>query len=317
MIAIFYKAFNKVVHEIDVDRLAEIDYEDLLWIDLATPTDDEREAVEIYFNINLQTRQQTEEIESSSRYFETEALIIANSNFLISKENVYVSEPVSFTLKDGILISLRIIDLKAFGDTIRKVFANHKAYPTGYHILIALLETRIDLDADMVESLAKEIAVLSKRLRIAEELDEELILEINKLQENTMLIRENFIDKQRVVSGILKSERFPTDTYPKLNIIIRDIGSLINHTDFSFERLEYLQNTFLGLINIEQNKIIKIFTVVSVVFMPPTLIASIYGMNFKVFFPELQWKMGYPFALVLMILSSLITLFVFKRKKWL
>ena len=316
MIAIFYKAFNKIVHEIDAERLAEIDYEDLLWIDLANPTDDEREAVEIFFNINLQTRQQVEEIESSSRYFETENLIIANSNFLISRDNVYLTEPVSFTLKDGILISLRTVDLRAFSDTIRKVYSNHKAYPTGYHTLIALLETRIDLDADMVESLAKEIATLTKKLRIAEELDEELILEINKLQENTMLIRENFMDKQRVVSGILKSERFPNDTYPKLNIMTRDIGSLINHTDFSFERLEYLQNTFLGLINIEQNKIIKIFTVVSVVFMPPTLIASVYGMNFTLF-PELNWKFGYPFALVLMLLSSLTTLFIFKKRKWL
>jgi len=316
MIAIFYKAFNKIVHEIDAERLAEIDYEDLLWIDLANPTDDEREAVEIFFNINLQTRQQVEEIESSSRYFETENLIIANSNFLINRDNVYVSEPVSFTLKDGILISQRTADLRAFSDTIRKVYSNHKAYPTGYHTLIALLETRIDLDADMVESLAKEIATLTKKLRIAEELDEELILEINKLQENTMLIRENFMDKQRVVSGILKSERFPNDTYPKLNIMTRDIGSLINHTDFSFERLEYLQNTFLGLINIEQNKIIKIFTVVSVVFMPPTLIASVYGMNFTLF-PEIKWTYGYPFALALMLLSSLTTLFIFKKRKWL
>ena len=131
-----------------------------------------------------------------------------------------------------------------------------------------------------------------------------------------MLIRENIIDKQRVISVILKSERFPTDTYPKLSIMIKDVGSLINHTDFSFERLEYLQNTFLGLINIEQNKIIKIFTVASVVFMPPTLIASIYGMNYK-FMPELQWEFGYMFALGLMLFSSMLTLFIFKKKNWL
>jgi magnesium transporter len=168
----------------------------------------------------------------------------------------------------------------------------------------------------MVEYQAKEIAILSKTLKITDDLDEKLILEINKLQENMMIIRENFIDKQRVISGILKSERFPNDTYPKLTLIIKDIGSLINHTDFGFERLEYLQNTFLGLINIEQNKIIKIFTVVSVVFMPPTLIASIYGMNFKIL-PELKWPGGYPFALGLMVLSSLLTLFFFKKRKWL
>lgn len=208
------------------------------------------------------------------------------------------------------------MELKAFADTIRKFYINFKAYPTGYHVLIALFETRIDLDADLVENVAKEIAVLGRRISIADELDEELILNISKLQDTTMLIRENVIDKQRVISGILKSERFPNDTSPKLSIMTKDVGSLINHTDFSFERLEYLQDTFLGLINIEQNKIIKIFTVASVVFMPPTLIASIYGMNFK-FLPELQWRYGYLFSLGLMLLSSSLTLIIFKKKKWL
>ncbi len=316
MIAIFYKAYNKIVHEIDVKRLNEIDYEDLLWVDLAFPSPDEKETVEDFFEINLQTRQQAEEIESSSRYFETENHITANSNFLIQTEEHFITEPVSFILKDGILISLRNMELRAFADTIKKFYINYKAYPTGYHVLIALFETRIDLDADMVENVAKKVAVLSRRLSVTDDLDEELILTINKFQENTMLIRENIIDKQRVISGVLKSERFPTDTYPKLSIMIKDVGSLINHTDFSFERLEYLQNTFLGLINIEQNKIIKIFTVASVVFMPPTLIASIYGMNYK-FMPELQWEFGYLFALGLMLTSSMLTLFIFKKKNWL
>jgi magnesium transporter len=316
MVAIFYKAFNKIVHEIDVNRLKDIDYEDLLWIDLAFPSPEEKQAVEEFFDIFLQTRQQAEEIESSSRYFETESLITANSNFLIQIGEDYIQEPVSFTLKDGILISVRNMELKAFADTIRKFYINFKAYPTGYHVLIALFETRIDLDADLVENVAKEIAVLGRRISIADELDEELILNISKLQDTTMLIRENVIDKQRVISGILKSERFPNDTSPKLSIMTKDVGSLINHTDFSFERLEYLQDTFLGLINIEQNKIIKIFTVASVVFMPPTLIASIYGMNFK-FLPELQWRYGYLFSLGLMFLSSSLTLIIFKKKKWL
>jgi len=212
MIAIFYKAFNKIVHEIDVNRLGEIDYEDLLWVDLAFPTPDEKKSVEDFFEVNLQTRQQAEEIESSSRYFETENLITANSNFLIQTVGNFITEPVSFILKDGILVSLRNMELRAFADTIKKFYINYKAYPTGYHILIALFETRIDLDADMVESVAKEIAVLSRRLSVTDDLDDELILTISKFQENTMLIRENIIDKQRVISGILKSERLPKDT---------------------------------------------------------------------------------------------------------
>jgi magnesium transporter len=101
-----------------------------------------------------------------------------------------------------------------------------------------------------------------------------------------------------------------------MQIIIEDINSLIEHTNFLFTRLDYLQESFMGMINIDQNKIIKIFTIVSVVFMPPTLIASIYGMNFK-FMPELSWKIGYPIAILLIILSSLTTLFIFKKRKWL
>ncbi|HUX53921.1 MAG TPA: magnesium/cobalt transporter CorA [Williamwhitmania sp.] len=316
MIAIYYKALKKIIHEADVKVFDEIDPEEILWIDLINPSLKEKKALESFLGTNLTSRQKAEEIESSSRYSETENLVIANSNFLIQEEDTFTYEPVSFILKDGILVSMRNAELKVFDESTRKFQINYKAYPSGFHILVALLETRIDLDADMVESIAREISQVSKRLSLNTDIDEEIILTINQLQENTMLIRENIIDKQRVLSGIMKSERFPSDIYPKLSIMLKDVSSLINHTDFSFERLEYLQNTFLGLINIEQNKIIKIFTVASVVFMPPTLIASVYGMNFKTI-PELQWTAGYPFAIGLMIFSSLLTLYLFRRRKWL
>ncbi|HUW06578.1 MAG TPA: magnesium/cobalt transporter CorA [Williamwhitmania sp.] len=316
MIAIYYKALKKIILEADVKVFDEIDPEEILWIDLINPSLKEKKALESFLGTNLTSRQKAEEIESSSRYSETENLVIANSNFLIQEEDTFTYEPVSFILKDGILVSMRNAELRVFDESTRKFQINYKAYPSGFHILVALLETRIDLDADMVESIAREISQVSKRLSLNTDIDEEIILTINQLQENTMVIRENIIDKQRVLSGIMKSERFPSDIYPKLSIMLKDVSSLINHTDFSFERLEYLQNTFLGLINIEQNKIIKIFTVASVVFMPPTLIASVYGMNFKTI-PELQWTAGYPFAIGLMIFSSLLTLYLFRRRKWL
>jgi magnesium Mg(2+) and cobalt Co(2+) transport protein (corA) len=316
MISIYYKALKKIIPEADVKVFDDLNPEEILWIDLVNPSLKEKKALESFLGTNLASRQKAEEIESSSRYSETENLVIANSNFLIQEEDTFTYEPVSFILKDGILVSMRNADLRVFDEATRKFQINYKAYPSGFHILVALLETRIDVDADMVESIAREISQVSKRLSLNTDIDEEIILTINQLQENTMLIRENIIDKQRVLSGIMKSERFPTDIYPKLSIMLKDVSSLINHTDFSFERLEYLQNTFLGLINIEQNKIIKIFTVASVVFMPPTLIASVYGMNFKTI-PELQWTAGYPFAIGIMIFSSLLTLYLFRRRKWL
>jgi magnesium transporter len=146
--------------------------------------------------------------------------------------------------------------------------------------------------------------------------DEEVLIQIKDLQEKVTIIRQNIMDKQRVISNFLKCDFFPTELQPRLTMIIKDINSLFEYTRFGFDRLDYLQDTFLGLVNIEQNKIIKIFTVVNVVFLPPTLIASMYGMNFD-FMPELSWKMGYPFAIGLMIVFTLAILLIFKLKKWL
>ena len=140
-----------------------------------------------------------------------------------------------------------------------------------------------------------------------------------------MVLRENNFDRQRILSSILRSERFPNDIYPRLQLMIKDVNSLINHADFSFQRLDYIQDSALGLINIEQNEIVKIFSVAAVIFLPATLIASIYGMNFRVM-PELDWvlqlgnvtvPMGYLFAILLMMLASGLTIWYFRYKKWL
>ena len=131
-----------------------------------------------------------------------------------------------------------------------------------------------------------------------------------------MMMREVIFDRQRLLSGILKSERFPNDIYPRLQLMIRDVNSIVSHADFSFERLDFLRETALGLINLELNNTTKIFTMASVFFMPATLIASIYGMNFK-HMPELDWHLGYPAALLLMVLVSFLCYRFFKHKKWL
>jgi magnesium transporter len=262
----------------------------------------------------LQTRAKAEEIESSSRYSETENAIFANSEFLIAGAEDYKEETVSFILASGILITVRNSHLRTFMEIERRLMTNHRSYSTGYHLMVAILENRIDLDADMIELLAKEIAQLNKRINAEERISEEMLYDINQLQENTMTIRENIIDKQRMISSILKSDKFPSDIFPKLNVMIRDVGSLLNHTDFGFERLEYLQNTVMGLINLEQNKIIKVFTVVTVFFMPPTLISSIYGMNVQLPFAEAgHW--GFVCTILFMIMAFAITVLYFKRKK--
>ena len=193
---------------------------------------------------------------------------------------------------------------------------NYRSYSTGYHILISLLEVRIDYDADLVEMVGKQVASVSKEISSGQKIDKEVLYKINALQENTMLLRENIFDRQRVLSSILRSERFPNDIYPRLQLMLKDVNSLISHADFSFQRLDYIQDAALGLINIEQNEIVKIFSVAAVVFMPATLVASMYGMNFK-FMPELDWEYGYLWAIALMLLVSGLTFWYFKFKKWL
>lgn len=318
MIVLYLKSLNKVIRDPEFKLFEELGYDDLLWIDLIDPTPKERKIVESYMEVSLQTRQQVEEIETSSRYSESENAIICNSNFtMLQKDNSFSIEPVSFIICEGVLISVRGTELRTFAEASRKLQINYRSYTTGYHILVSIMEARIDLDADMVEIISKQIAAVSTaNADVDKSVDKDVLLYINRLQENTMTLRETIFDRQRLLSGIQRSERFPNDVYPRVAIMMKDIGSLLNHADFSFERLEFLQDTFMGLINIEQNKIIKMFTILSVIFMPPTLIASAYGMNFDIM-PELRWEYGYIFAISLMLLSVAITLIFFKRKKWL
>ena len=316
MITIYLKQYNKIVRNADVRLFDDLGYDDILWIDLLSPTIKEQKAVENFMEINLQTRQQVEEIESSSKYSETENAIICNSNFFMPTGDSFSIEPVSFIIAEGVLVSVRFNEFRTFTESAKRLQMNYRAFPTGYHLLISILEVRIDFDADLVEALAKNIAALSKEISLSDSVDKQMLTRISHLQENTMLIRENIFDRQRILSGILRSERFPNDIYPKLQLMIKDVNSLINPADFSFERLDYMQDTALGLISIEQSNVTKIFTVASLFFLPPTMIASIYGMNF-VGIQELHWKYGYPFALGLMVLASALTYLFFRWKKWL
>ena len=327
MLTIYLKQYNKIIRNAEPELLDNLGYDDILWIDLLSPSIKEQKAVENFMEESLQTRQQVEEIESTSKYLENENSIISNANFFIPQsDGTFEVEPVSFILSnEGVLVSQRQAESRTFRETEKRLQMNYRSYSTGYHIFISLLEVRIDFDADLVELVAKQVAKLSKDINTEDSIDKEVIHRINSLQESTMVLRENFFDRQRILSNILRSERFPNDIYPRLQLMIKDVNSLINHADFSSQRLDYIQDSALGLINIEQNEIVKIFSVAAVIFMPATLIASIYGMNFK-FMPELEWvlqvgdmtlPLGYIFAIGLMVMASGLTIWFFRYKKWL
>ena len=327
MLTIYLKQYNKIIRNAEPELLDNLGYDDILWIDLLSPSIKEQKAVENFMEESLQTRQQVEEIESTSKYSENENSIISNANFFIPQgDGTFEVEPVSFILSnEGVLVSQRQAESRTFRETEKRLQMNYRSYSTGYHIFISLLEVRIDFDADLVELVAKQVAKLSKDINTEDSIDKEVIHRINSLQESTMVLRENFFDRQRILSNILRSERFPNDIYPRLQLMIKDVNSLINHADFSSQRLDYIQDSALGLINIEQNEIVKIFSVAAVIFLPATLIASIYGMNFK-FMPELEWvlqvgdmtlPLGYIFAIGLMVMASGLTIWFFRYKKWL
>lgn len=317
MLRIYYKKEKRLVKEIDLEILRSIPLKDLVWVDLQNPTVEEKVTIETYFDIKYSSEEESSEIESSSRFNEVEDELIINTNFISFKPNGFDYCPVSIILEKGILFTYRDDDLKTFRDSVKKIRANASTFTNGYQILLNILETAIDQDADIIESLAKEISDLNQHLTLSKNrTDEEILLKISSFQNNNMLLRENIIDKQRLISALMKSILFPEEYMSVLRIMIKDISSLIEHNKFAFERLEYLQDTFMGFVNIEQNRIIKIFTVATVAFMPPTLIASIYGMNFLLM-PELQWEYGYILAVLLMVFSSAFTLIYFKKKNWL
>ena len=311
---IFYKDCDRIKISKTLDILQIIDKKDIVWIDLLDVKEDIEAELEQFLKIDIQEDEEMEEIEMSSRYMQTDDSIVANSNFLQADFEI---EPVNFILKNNILVTVRDSELGSFNETVKKMFVNTRNFPNGFYVLVALFETRVEKDADMIEDTTDLITNLSTKInKASDHVDEEVLIQIKDLQEKVTIIRQNIMDKQRVISNIMKCNFFPQDLQPRLTMIIKDINSLFEYTRFGFDRLDYLQDTFLGLVNIEQNKIIKIFTVINIIFLPPTLIASMYGMNFT-FMPELTWKLGYPFAIGVMIVFTMLVLLIFKIKKWL
>ena len=315
MVEIFYRLNGQMTVSRSEADLSGINLQDVIWIDLLSPTGDEKRAVEAYLGTVIQSRATAEEIESSSRFSETDAALFANTNFVIPGPESYVMETVSFIIKGTTLTTLREVQLRSFTELQRRLMVFPKMYASGYSVFTSILEQRIDSDADMIEILSKEIEQYNHKVGLEEDINEEFLLDINQLQENTMLLRETIVDKQRVISSILKSPKCPKSIQNKLNVMLKDISSLVNHTNFSFERLEYLQNTVLGIINLDQNKIMKVFTLISLLLMPPTLIASFYGMNVALPIIPCDSPWNWVIIITMMIISVLIVFLLLKRKK--
>ena len=318
MVKILYRSGAEILSTQSEAELAAISRENVLWIDMLQPTGEQKRLVEQYLGTEIQSRAEAEEIESSSRFSEEGGAIFANTNFLSPADDEMLMDAVSFILVSGVLTTIREIPLRSLNTLQLKMQALPDEYPDGNTVFVDIMDRRVDLDADIVELISKDVTRYSRRINQNEDINEDFLLDINQLQQNAMNVRANMVDKQRLISNLLKSKIFPKDAElrERLGIILQDIASLVNHISFTFERLEYMQETVIGIINLDQNRIMKVFTFVSILLMPATLVASFYGMNVRL--PLASWEWAWLAIIVIMVLlMAAMIWYFFKRKKML
>jgi len=315
MTTLVYKKNGKAERTNDFNKILELPHSDYLWLDLLDVSEEKKSEFEKLFNVNLQLIKK-KKIRHSFRFVEKEDHLIINTRLLHWDGKKLTGKSILFVLKDGSLITNHGISHLSFKDEFSELESSNLNKLNGKIIFLKIFEKILEYDIDIIEKVTQDIVTLSKQINDKENLDEDLIYTITALQDRLILIRRNIIDKHRVILSISKSDHFTKSNKLKIMTVIeKDIQSILDYISFDFERLEYIQNTLMGLINLRQNIIMKIFTIVSVIFLPPTLIASIYGMNFQNM-PELNFPYAYPIAISVMAVLSLLALYYFKRKKW-
>lgn len=312
--------------KLDHSRLTRLELEDdndklttSVWVDLIEPEEGERERVQSELGQSLATRPELEDIEASARFFEDEdGLHIHSFFFYEDAEDHAGNSTVAFTIREGRLYTLRERELPAF--RLYRMRARNQTLIDGnaFELLLDLFETKIEQLADEIENIYSALEKLSRVIMEGQQ-GEEYDLALSRLAELEDIgwkVRLCLMDTQRALNFLVRKARLPGNQLEQAREILRDIESLLPHNESLFQKVNFLMQAAMGFINIEQNRIIKIFSVVSVVFLPPTLVASSYGMNFE-FMPELKWSFGYPAAIGLMILAGLAPYLYFKRKNWL
>ncbi|MCG2754437.1 MAG: magnesium/cobalt transporter CorA [Desulfobacteraceae bacterium] len=311
-----YKVQNNYLSEItastDSNRL-----EDAVWIDLVNPTTEEIKIVEMFSGISLPDIQETEELEASSHYEVYPTGFQINCLFLHKVEGTFSNINVALLCNAKCLISLCSREISAIRLLQKQWQKTARLKSDPLSSIIALLEIKIDKLADLSEDAYLTIEKISRQIfeRVNTDL-EKTIDDLSRQDDLNGKIRLCLMDGQRDLNFLLRRAHLTADNFNNSNEMLEDIKTLLSHNTFLSERIDFLLNAALGFINIEQNKIIKIFSIAAVVLMPPTVIASIYGMNFH-FMPELSWPWGYPLSLLLMILAGISPYIYFKRKGWL
>jgi magnesium transporter len=298
-----------------------------VWIDLLNPTPEEDVAIEQALGISVPTRAEMREIEASNRlYVENGAFYMTAFIIHAIEQAVPVSSTVTFIIAGNRLVTVRYAEPKAFPMFLARAAKGDAPCASGADIMIGLIESLIHRQADLIERIQDDVDRLApsvfeikggqqtrgRRLDV-------ILRTIGKEGDITARVQESAFSMDRVLTffvGAMRERGGDSRITKRIKSAQRDIASLLDNMRFLSTRLEFLLEATLGMINIEQNQIIKLFSVAAVVFLPPTLIASIYGMNFKNM-PELDWTWGYPMALVVMVLAAILPYVYFRRKGWL
>jgi len=287
------------------------------WVDAQDTSDDERDRLEALLHTELPESDDVEEIESSARYFVDSNGIHVHSLFLAQSEGRFDPVTVAFILQAQRLITVRDGELADFRLLRMRARRGQIDVHTASELLLTIFEQKVETLADAIEDLHHELETVSHTVLEDEDADlEAAIDDLANIEDSNGKIRLCLMDTQRSISFLQRQLRDQAVMQEIVPDVLRDIDTLMSHTTFLFDKINFLMDTAQGFINIKQNQIIKTFSIAAVVFLPPTLVASLYGMNFKMM-PELEWTYGYPLAIGLMILAGIAPYWYFKRKGWL
>ena len=298
-----------------------------VWIDLLNPKREEEAKIERALKLEVPTREEQREIEASSRLYQENGAYFMTATVLYQTETAEpATTPITFILAGDKLITLRYAEPRAFSLFAAKCRRPDPGLTNATAVLLGLIETIVDRMADFIERIQAEVDQLSHSIfemkggsATRQKRFDVMLKSIGREGELTSRARESTHSLGRLLTFLTQvaNER-KADKLLKARIrtAARDVASLTDHVSFLSNKIVFLLDATLGMINIEQNNIIKIFSIAAVVLLPPTLVASAYGMNFQ-FMPELKWAFGYPFAILLMIVSAVLPYLFFKRKGWL
>jgi magnesium transporter len=327
MLNIFTLVNGRLFQE-EIESLEELSRFQPIWVDLESPTLEEKRWIKQYFGLSIPEDAMDEDIEESARFYEEDnGELHIRSDFLIADDDEPRTVRCAFILNlhntnlrsQGVLFSIHDEDVPVFRLLRMRARRAPGLIEDAKEVLLKLFDADAEYSADTLEGIYDQLEKVGNTVLsgdVTDAMASEVLGAIARQEDMNGRIRRNVMDTRRALSFMMRSKMLNADQFEDARQIMRDIDSLDSHTAFLFDKINFLMDATVGFININQNKIIKIFSVASVALLPPTLIASLYGMNFE-YMPELKQTWGYPYALALMAASAVVPMWYFRRRGWL